>query len=200
MNVNLRTKLSRSFYARETVEVAYDLIGKRIIRHLDGETLTGRIIETEAYRSKDDAASHAFRGRTKRNAPMFGLPGTTYIYLIYGMHWLFNISAHIENIAGGILIRAIDPEQGLTKMQSLRGTKSPANLANGPARLAQALNLDKTFNTIDLVTHPELYLTEGSLLSDETITSGPRIRVSGDPVAKNRPWRFWIKNHPLISA
>lgn len=200
MNVNLLNKLSRSFFSRETIDVAYELIGKKIVRHLDDELLIGRIIETEAYRGMDDAASHAYRGRTNRNIPMFGPPGYTYVYFIYGMHWLFNISAHIDGIPGGILIRALAPEQGLVTMQKLRDGKPPHQLTNGPARLAQALKLDVSFNNIDLVTHPELYLTEGTLKHDETIETGPRIRVPGDQLAKIRPWRFWIKDHPYISS
>ena len=196
----MHLKLSRAFYSRETVDVAHDLIGTRIVRHLDGNILIGRIIETEAYHGLDDAASHAYKGRTTRNAPMFGLPGHTYIYFIYGMHWLFNISAHPEGKPGGILIRALEPVAGLKKMHELRGMDSVQLLTNGPARLAQALKLDKSFNNIDLVTHNHLYLIHGHLDPEENIVTGPRIRVPGDGLAKTRPWRFWIQNHPYVSS
>ncbi|MDF1514159.1 MAG: DNA-3-methyladenine glycosylase [Anaerolineae bacterium] len=192
-------KLDRSFYYRPTLEVARDLIGKRIIRILSGKTLTGRIIETEAYRGKDDAASHARRGITKRNTPMFSTPGTTYVYFIYGMHWLFNISAHIEGMPGGVLIRALEPESGLESMCRFRGTSSTNTLTNGPARLAQALHIDSDLNNIDLVTHTGLYLVDGSLADHERIASGPRVRVPGDKLAKQRLWRFWVADHPLLS-
>jgi DNA-3-methyladenine glycosylase len=199
MNVNLHEKLPRSFYARETVDVAYELIGKRIVRHLKDNVLIGRIIETEAYRGMDDAASHAYRGRTARNAPMFGPPGFTYIYFIYGMHWLFNISAHIEDTPGAILIRALEPEQGLTAMHALRGLETCHRLTNGPARLSQAMMLDNSLNNIDLVTNEDLYLIDGNINPGETISIGPRLRVPGDQQAKERPWRFWILDHPLVS-
>ena len=200
MNVNLLQKLPRAFYSRKTVAVAHDLIGTHLVRHLDGETILGRIVETEAYRGVDDAASHAYKGRTTRNAPMFGPPGHTYVYFIYGMHWLFNISAHQEGLPGGILIRALEPVKGLIKMQELRGLDSLRLLTNGPARLAQAFKLDKTYNNIDLVTNDQLYLANGHLKPDEKIVTGPRIRVPGDNLAKTRPWRFWIQGHPCVSS
>ncbi len=200
MNVNLYQKLPRAFYSRKTIDVAYDLIGTKIVRILDSEVLIGRIIEAEAYRGIDDAASHAYRGRTPRNAPMFGPPGYTYIYFIYGMHWLFNLSAHLEGIPGGILIRALEPVSGLKKMQELREVQSLHQLTNGPARLAQAFKLDKTLNNIDLVTNHQLTLIEGGILPGEKIVTGSRIRVPGDTLAKTRPWRFWIQDHPNISS
>ncbi len=200
MLVNLYQKLTRTFFSRETVNVAYDLLGKKIVRHLDDTTLIGRIIETEAYRGEDDAASHAYRGRTNRNTPMFGPPGHTYIYLIYGIHWLFNISAHTEGVPGGILIRALAPEKGIRKMQELRGLNSLHQLTHGPARLAQAFRLDSSLNDIDLVVNKALYITDGNLEAHEKIAIGPRIRVPGDSVAKARPWRFWIQDNPNVSS
>ncbi len=197
---NIPDRLLRDFYARETIQVARDLLGKRLVRHFDDAVLIGRIIETEAYRGTDDAASHAFNGRTKRNAPMFGTPGHTYIYFIYGMHWLFNISAHIEGMPGGILIRALAPERNVSIMQTLRGQVPIKRLTNGPARLAQALSLDGTLNDSDLVTHADLYITEGTLTPGETIAVGPRVRVPGDIQAKTRPWRFWIRDNPYLSS
>jgi DNA-3-methyladenine glycosylase len=200
MNVNLHQKLSRAFYSRETVDVARELIGMRLVHHLDGHHLIGRIVETEAYHGTDDAASHAFRGKTTRNTPMFDLPGHTYIYFIYGMHWLFNISAHPADIPGGILIRAVEPVSGLEKMRELRGVDALHRLTNGPARLTQAFKLDKSYNNIDLVTNTHLYLTLDQLGPDENIVTGPRIRVPGDTLAKTRPWRFWIKDNPFVSS
>ena len=200
MNVNLNQKLPRAFYARETITVAQELIGKIIVRHIDGNTIAGRIIETEAYRGRDDAASHAYRGKTTRNRPLFGTPGHSYVYFIYGMHWLFNIAAHAEGTPGGILIRAVEPVKGIHIMQHFRGKESLKNLTNGPARLAQAFNINRDDNEIDLVTNNELYLVEGSLKTGETITAGPRIRVPGDDLALTRPWRFRIDNHPYISS
>jgi DNA-3-methyladenine glycosylase len=199
MNVNLEQKLSRAFYSRKTVDVAYDLIGMQIVRHLGNDVLAGRIVETEAYRGYDDAASHAYKGLTIRNAPMFGPPGFTYVYFIYGMHWLFNISAHPDDLPGGILIRAIEPTKGVDMMRELRGLVPQHRLTNGPARLAQALKLDKSLNNIDLVTCDHLYLIEGHVDPEEEINYGPRLRVPGDKLAKIRPWRFWIQDNPYVS-
>ena len=115
------TVLPRDFYAREPVVVAEDLLGQRLARVLDGVALSGRIVETEAYRGTEDAASHARMGRTDRNAPMFGPPGHAYVYFIYGMHWMFNISAHPQDSPGAVLIRALEPEGGIDVMSRLRG-------------------------------------------------------------------------------
>ena len=101
--------LPRAFYAREPVTVARDLIGQHIVRRVDGERLIARIIEAEAYRGMTDAASHARPGRTPRNSPMFGPPGRAYVYFIYGMHWMFNIVAHVEDAPGAVLIRSGEP-------------------------------------------------------------------------------------------
>jgi DNA-3-methyladenine glycosylase len=131
---------------------------------------------------------------------MYGPPGHTYVYFIYGIHWLFNITAHIEDTPGAILIRAVEPMQGIPIMQRLRGLPPLKNLTNGPARLAQAFNIDRDDNDIDLVTNNRLYLVEGSLKKGETIAAGPRVRVPGDTMALTRPWRFRIDHHPYLSS
>lgn len=191
--------LPRAFYKRETVKVAQDLIGTFIVRTLNDAQLIGRIVEAEAYRGKDDPASHASSGKTPRNRPMYGPPGYTYVYLIYGMHWMLNISAHRGGCPGAVLIRALEPIQGIDKMRERRGGRPNAQLTNGPAKLAQALAVDDSLNNLDLCDAADLTLTEGALRPDEVIATGPRIRVPGDAEAKSRPWRFWIKDHPYVS-
>ncbi|HNT76524.1 MAG TPA: DNA-3-methyladenine glycosylase [Anaerolineae bacterium] len=193
------TRLPYAFYAREAWLVARELLGMRVLRWLDGQWVGGSIVEAEAYTGMDDAASHAYRGRTARNAPMFGRPGHTYLYFVYGMHWMFNIAAHPEGAVGAVLIRALAPEWGVEVMQAQRGGKPLAQLTNGPARLAQALALDATLNAVDLCAHPDLTLTSGCALAEAAIACGPRVRVPGDAVAQARPWRFWIRENPYVS-
>ncbi len=191
--------LQRTFYAREPVTVARALIGKHIVRIIDEQRLIGRIVEAEAYRGTGDAASHARPGQTRRNYPMFGPPGHAYVYFIYGMHWMFNVVAHPEETPGAILIRAIEPVVGIEVMRQLRGGQPDRSLTNGPARLAQALAIDRSLNDLDLCTDPALYIATGSLREGESIVAGPRVRVPGGEVAQGRPWRFWLKDNPWIS-
>ena len=196
----MHSPLPRSFYARETVEVARDLIGKRIVRTLSATRLIGRIVEAEAYRGEDDPASHAHQGKTDRTVPMFGPPGYTYVYFIYGMHWMFNIVAHRESGPGAVLIRALEPECGIEVMQDHRGDRPLDKLTDGPAKLAQALAVDGDLNSLDLCDPAELTVIDGSLRPEESINAGPRIRVPGDAEAKAHPWRFWIEDNAFVSS
>jgi DNA-3-methyladenine glycosylase len=124
--------------------VARGLLGKVLARRLDGEWLTGRIAETEAYFGQDDPAAHAYIGKTERNAVLFGPPGHAYVYFIYGMHWCLNVSCEPDGQAGGVLIRAMEPLTGLETMARLRGTANLKLLASGPGRLCQAMAITRT--------------------------------------------------------
>jgi DNA-3-methyladenine glycosylase len=202
-------RLPRSFYARPTPVVARALLGRRLVRVLPGpwhspalhqtqcgevgRRLAGRIVAVEAYTGPDDAASHAHRGRTPRNAPMFGPPGHAYVYFIYGMHWMFNVVAYFEKPPGAVLVRALSPEEGLAAMRELRGGRPDQALTNGPARLAQALSIDGSLSGVDLCTHPHLFIEPGAPVPDEAVACGPRVGVVGDERARTRPWRFWVK-------
>ncbi len=136
--------LPREFYLENTVTVAKNLLGKRIVRRIGRREISGIIIETEAYRHKDDPASHAFRKITDRNRVMFGDVGIAYVYFTYGMHYCFNVVARNPKIsAGAVLIRAIKPEKGIKKMQENRGIVNLKSLTNGPAKLTQALEITK---------------------------------------------------------
>jgi DNA-3-methyladenine glycosylase len=191
--------LPRCFYRREPTAVARDLLGKRIVRMFNGERLVGRIVETEAYRGAADAASHAHRGLTERNAPMFGPPGHAYVYFIYGMHWMFNITAHPTDAPGAVLIRALEPELGIETMCRLRAQTTPRVLTNGPAKLAQALAIDGDLNALDLCCSRRLVIVTGALHAGEQVVVGPRVRVPGDRAAQERHWRFWIDKNPWVS-
>ncbi len=203
LNPRPAISLPRSFYAREPDVVAQALIGKHLVRVLGNQRLVGRIVEAEGYRGLEDAASHASSGPTPRNRPMFGPPGFTYVYFIYGMHWMFNITAHPEGTPGAVLIRGLEPLEGVEAMIRSRGgwalAKGP-RLTSGPARLAQALDINGTLNAIDLCGAGPLAVTEGALLAGEQVVSGPRVRVPGDKEAQERPWRFWIAASPYVSS
>lgn len=196
--MNVKSRLERSFYDRDTLIVARELLGKRLVRQIDGARLAGRIVETEAY-TQDDAACHASRGCTPRTAVMFGPPGHAYVYFIYGMHHCFNVVTESEGTAGAVLIRALEPVEGLDQMLARRRGHSGVALTNGPARLCYALGIDRTLNGVDLVTGDRLWIEPDQTIPDAQIARGPRIGVRGDERALNCPWRFWVRDHPYVS-
>lgn len=180
--------LPRSFYERSTVQVAQDLLGKIIVRVVDGVTLAGIIVETEAYCGLVDEASHAFVGQTKRNAAMFGAPGHSYVYFTYGNHHCLNIVAKEKGVpAGGVLIRGLVPYQGIAEMKKIRGTHVASNLLSGPGKIGQAFQLNLSNNLIDLTKKGPLYVTEGFSIPADALESSPRIGISK---ATDLPWRF----------
>ncbi len=191
------TRLPRSFFTRPTPTVAQELLGHKLVRVLQGQRLAGRIVETEAYTGSDDLASHAGRGRTPRTEVMFGTPGCAYVYFVYGMHWMFNVVAH-QHPPGAVLVRALVPQDGLDAMRAHRGQPDRL-LTNGPARLAQALAIDKQFNSADLLIHPHIFIETGTPPPNHAIACGPRVGVSGDELARTRPWRFWVRDEPFVS-
>jgi len=191
-------RLQRDFYARPTMEVARDLLGRLLVRVYDGQRLSGRIVETEAYLGANDPASHAYRGPTDRNRVMFGPPGYAYVYFIYGMHHCLNIVTESDGVAGAVLIRAIEPVEGVEVMQALRGGRPIAELTNGPAKLAQALGLDISWNGTDLCTSDDLFLEEGEPVPDEIVMTASRIGLSKG-ATKDAPWRFVVKGNPFVS-
>jgi DNA-3-methyladenine glycosylase len=183
--------LQRKFYSRSPDIVARALLGKLLIRHRKGERLTGRIIEVEAYLGLGDPASHAARGLTPSNAVIFGPPGHAYVYFIYGMYDCLNVSAHLKGEAGGVLIRALDPIDGIETMARLRGLSrnaKPKLLTGGPGRLCQALEITrKNGNALDFTSpgSPIQIADDGTPPGEIRIT--PRIGISK---AAERPLRF----------
>jgi DNA-3-methyladenine glycosylase len=199
--------LDRTFFARDPLLVAPDLLGKV----LDCDGRAGRIVEVEAYRGADDAASHAYRGRTARNATMFGPAGHLYVYFTYGMHFCANVVCNEPGVAGAVLLRALEPLRGLDAMierrAASRGAAPPSAaalgrwLCAGPARLCQALGVDRSLDGADLVTGDQgvRLLDEGS--PPVKVASGPRVGLSarvGD--AYDLPWRFWVGGSASVSA
>jgi len=184
------TILPREFYSKDTVKVAKNLLGKKIIRKIGRHEISGIITETEAYRHKDDPASHAFRKITERNKIMFENVGLAYVYFTYGMHFCFNVVAKNPKVeAGAVLIRAIKPEKGISIMQENRGNTSLKNLANGPAKLTQALAITKEHYGIDITKNSKLYISE--CIKPKKIIASPRIGIKE---ATDKLWNFKIKN------
>lgn len=186
--------LPADFYNTPTQTLAKQLLGKYFFHIYNGETIGGYIVETEAY-LHNDPACHASRGKTKRNAPMFGKPGTIYIYQIYGIHWCINIVTDTRQRGEAILLRAIQPTHGIPTMKQLRNTQDIYNVANGPAKLFQATALSDRYNTYDLTQkNSQLIIQQG--YQPEQITTTTRIGITK---GADLPLRFYITNNPYVS-
>lgn len=193
------TRLPREFYDRDTLLVARELLGQRLVRLLNGERLVGRIVEVEAYIGETDQACHASCGRTARNAVMYGPPGHAYVYFIYGMHHCLNVVTEGEGFPAAVLIRALEPLAGGAAMRRLRQGRPDRELTNGPAKLCQALNIDRTFNGIDLCAPGPLFIEAGTPVNEAEVGTGPRVGVRGDEQALTAPWRFFVRSNPFVS-
>lgn len=188
--------LRRSFYTRDTVQVAQDLLGKILVRNVAGNIITGIIVETEAYRYKDDAASHSYGGMTERNQAMFGEVGRAYVYFTYGMHYCVNAVARSSSYsAGAVLIRSLFPKDGIDFMSKQRKTNDISNLVNGPAKLTQALKITKKEYGEDLTKRSSLYVTDGIEIKNSQIVSGPRVGIKK---ATDKLWNFKISTNILV--
>ena len=193
----LTSIIKRKFYSRDTVDVAKDLLGKILVRVIDGKILSGMIVESEAYRSTDDPASHSYRGMTERNSVMFGEPGHAYVYFTYGNHYCLNIVARDSAApAGAVLIRAIEPIEGVPLMQRYRKTSDLYNLTSGPGKIAQALMITKKQNGIDVTKREDLYLVNGKNIDKSEIVATSRIGIS---IALDKQWRFLLADNDFVS-
>ena len=189
--------IERKFYSRNTIDVAKDLLGKILVRIIDGKVISGTIVESEAYRSTDDPASHSHRGKTERNSVMFGEVGHAYVYFTYGNHYCLNIVAKEDNTpAGAVLIRAIEPIEGVSFMRRYRKTSDPYNLTSGPGKLTQALKVTKRQNGVDVTKKEELYVVNGKHIDESEIVATSRIGIR---VALDKPWRFLIADNEFVS-
>ena len=192
--------LNRSFFARRTLVVARELLGQRLVGISDGVRLSGRIVEVEAYVGEEDQACHARCGRTERNAPMYGPPGHAYVYFVYGMHHCLNFVTEREGYPAAVLVRALEPLEGIETMRARRDGRTDAQLTSGPARLCQALEIDRQFDGADLCAPDALLFIEESVaVSDEAVVAGPRIGVRGDEKALTAPWRFHVRDNRYVS-
>jgi DNA-3-methyladenine glycosylase len=184
--------ITRPFYDRDTVDVARDLIGKILVRRIGQKIISGMIIETEAYRYKDDAASHSFVGMTERNKAMFGQVGRVYVYFTYGMHYCVNVVAKNDHFeAGAVLFRALEPRDGIDFMIKQRKTTLISNLVNGPAKLTQALQITKKQYGKDLTKFSSLFVIEGKEIKKSKIKASSRIGIKK---ATDKLWNFSLIN------
>ena len=185
-----------SFYDRPVLEVARDLLGKVFVRKLGGQLLAGKIVETEAYHETGDPSCHAHRGKTKRNEVMFGPPGHLYVYFTYGMHYCMNVVAEKEGTAAAVLVRALEPLEGLDIMQKNRGEKFRVkDYCNGPAKLCQALGITTEQNGSSLLSGG-IIIADGQTISDSDTAVATRIGISQ---GKEHPWRFYIRGNGFVS-
>jgi DNA-3-methyladenine glycosylase len=194
-------KLSREFYTRSGVlEVARDLLGKKlVVPNRNGARVAGLIVETEAYRGPEDRASHAYNGRrTDRTETMYGRGGTAYVYFVYGMYNQFNVVTNVEGIPHAILVRAVEPSEGLDIMRRRRQGRSEYELTSGPGRLCLALGIDRKLDKADLL-GDRAWIEEGVSISPRQIARGPRIGIDYAEEWIKKPWRFWIKDNPFVS-
>ena len=188
-------RLVRPFYARETSLVARDLIGKILFRESPDGVTSGRIVEAEAYTGESDPASHAFRGPTRRNGVMFGPPGYLYVYLSYGMHVCCNVVTESEGIAGAVLLRAVEPLEGVEHMLARRGPRPIRQLANGPGKLCQALGITLIDYGADLTTSSVGVADDGRAAPDVAV--GGRVGISA---AADLPRRYFVPGSPFVSS
>ncbi|MBI3585558.1 MAG: DNA-3-methyladenine glycosylase [Ignavibacteriales bacterium] len=187
-------KLPRSFYLRPTLQVARDLLGKHIVRILNGKKLVGNIVEVEAYVGSKDPASHTYRGKTKRNEVMFKQGGHLYVYFTYGMHFCANVVTREEDIGEAVLIRAVEPIEGIDLMKKNRA-KDSFDLTNGPAKLCEALGIQREQNGTDLLGN-EIYLLESKAIPKSSIGTSTRIGIR---VGTEKRWRFFVKGNDWVS-
>jgi DNA-3-methyladenine glycosylase len=193
-------RLARSFYQRPTLAVVRDVLGARLVRvERGGLRSSGLIIEAEAYIGPDDLGCHARAGRTARNASMWGPAGHAYVYFTYGMHWCLNIVTESDGFPAAVLLRALLPTEGLSRMRRRRGAAGENDLTGGPARLCQALGIDRRFDSHDLCApHATLFLESGLRFADEDVTTSPRIGLDGVPEPwRSEPWRFLVRPSAL---
>lgn len=184
--------LDRKFFARDTIVVARELLGKKLVRRLNGHTLSGIIVETEAYCGRFDSACHAHRGQTKRNAVMFGPPGHAYVYFTYGMHYLLNLVTEPEGAPCAVLIRAVQAQEGVRIMENRRKKTGP-QLTDGPAKLCQALAIDLKLNGWDVTTARKLWVEDAPSARPGQILATPRIGIAyAQPQDRDAPWRFLL--------
>jgi len=191
--------LPREFYDRPTLIVASELLGKVLVHRTSAGVTAGMIVETEAYIGEDDPACHAAPGPTRRNAPLYGPPALAYVYLNYGIHYLVNAVTEAEGQPAAVLLRALEPVDGVRLMMKRRAPEGrqidAADLCRGPGNLTRALGITLADNLLDLTLN-RLYIEDRGLRVGE-IASGPRIGIT---VGVDKPWRFWVAGNRSVSG
>ena len=194
-------KLAREFYLREnTVKVARELLGKLLVVPADnGKRVSGMIVETEAYLGVTDRAAHSYGGRrTARNKVMYGGGGHAYVYFVYGMYFQFNVVNGPADHPQAVLIRALEPVEGIEIMRERRGEMKDRNLTSGPGKLCIAMGIDRSLNGEDLLGE-KVWLEEFKKITPKQITVGKRIGIDYAAKKKKKPWRFWIRENFFVS-
>lgn len=197
----MNRKLPREFYTRSNVlTVARELLGKQLVVPApNGTRVSGKIVEVEAYRGPQDRAAHSFGGRrTKRTETMYGIGGTAYVFFVYGMYNQFNVVTHVADAPHAVLIRAVEPVEGIELMRRRRPGKSDYNLTNGPGKLCLALGIDRKLDAAHLLGR-KVWIEEGERIPRSQLASGPRIGIDYAEEWIDKPWRFWIKDNPFVS-
>jgi DNA-3-methyladenine glycosylase len=189
-------KLEREFYLRDGLTVARELIGKKIVTNSSAGLTSGIIVETEAYMGAIDAAAHSYRGKTERTKIFFGAGGFVYVYLIYGRNICTNVVANVENVPEAVLIRAIEPVDGVDLMMIRRGKKNLRELCSGPGKLSQALGVTKNFYGADLC-GDEIFIETTNL--NLQVKATKRINVDYAGAAADYLWRFVAADSKFLS-
>jgi DNA-3-methyladenine glycosylase len=179
--------LPRTFYDRQCLKVAEELLGRVLVRRIGDRTLRGAIVEVEAYAGRNDLGSHASRGKTNRTSIMFGPPGFAYIYLIYGMYHCLNVVADHEGEPAAVLIRALQPFEGLDEA------------TDGPGKLCRALQIDRSLLGIDMTSEGPLFVSDELALPDFQVATGPRVGIDYAGEWALKPWRLWVERNPYVS-
>jgi DNA-3-methyladenine glycosylase len=195
------TKLARDFYTRpDVVAVARRLLGRLlVVPARGGRRVSGIIVETEAYRGPADRASHAYGGRrTLRTETMYAVGGTAYVYFVYGMYHQFNVVTNVADVPHAVLVRALEPVEGLELMRRRRGRGADVTLTSGPGKLCIALGIDRRLDRADLLGE-RIWLEEGRPVRAADIAAGPRVGIDYAEAWVDRPWRFWIRGNPFVS-
>jgi len=194
-------KLGRAFYTRaDVVALARRLLGTRLVaRTRGGRRVSGIIVETEAYRGPEDRASHAYGGRrTRRTETMYARGGTAYVYFVYGMYHQFNVVTNVADVPHAVLVRALEPVEGVDLMRRRRGGATPDELTSGPGKLCIALGIDRHLDGADLL-GDRVWLEPGRRVSPAAIAAGPRVGIDYAEDWVARPWRFWLRDNPFVS-
>ena len=193
-------KLPREFYLREnTIQIARELLGKLLVVPAEtGQRVSGMIVEVEAYLGVDDRAAHSYGGRrTKRTGIMYAIGGTVYVFFIYGMYYQLNFVTGPAEHPHAILIRAIEPVEGIELMRSRRGEMKDRNLTSGPGKLTIAMGIDKAMNGKDLL-DGDIWLEDYKKISKNDVAVGKRIGIDYAGEDADKPWRFWVKGNKYV--
>ncbi|MFH0969745.1 MAG: DNA-3-methyladenine glycosylase [Patescibacteria group bacterium] len=195
------SRLNRKFFQQKTDQVAKELLGKVLVHKIGSKKISGMIVETEAYIGPHDLACHASKGKTNRTSVMFEDAGFWYVYMIYGFYYCLNIVTETKDYPSAVLIRALEPLDGIKEIKKNRKTDNVANLTSGPGKLCQALKIDKSFNaTSAIAKNSKLYIEDKSIkISPRSIAKAKRIGVDYAGAWKNKLLRFYLKKNGFVS-